>query len=492
MTSSRSRQLILLLAAFAMGAGSLLVAGSALADQALFRVQQAWHSIANPGATVPGGAGEYQAYVIPYLTKSISMGNEVYIYTPGVATVTPNNQVGAKFTLPTKQFLDLQGTYDITAKTGWPGYTTYSYLSYYNGPVRMRAQNTHMNQDPVRVYFPTTNGNPVGSNLGIGNPNLPTTGNGSCADGNPPPAGAPEGGGCGTTTFNGLYDFQRGGEINVTPGPRQFGGTYRYFHGPNNSTFYQFISKFTPLLYWAYGQYTCLDDGVFGCTKDTFHSDVGDTTAIYTFTRFLLNGKGTGTGDRLQSDTAKATTPTPIGAYPTDRGTQYGVPTTTMGACAPPCDPASYITAKARYLQLIHPWTTGFGSVSNPADIGTAGGHITPQYEGYDIDLQGEPKVTVYRINKAEVWNKVAETLTTTTMTAKSYIYNVGRVVSLVRPKLIHTYTTPTDKTEPIWFSWGPARMWRLKVWFLPEPTGMLLLGTGIAALLGLARIRRR
>jgi hypothetical protein len=466
MTSSRSRQLLLLLAAFAMGAGSLLVAGSALAEQALFRVQQFWHSIPNPPATTPGGAGEYQGYVLPYLTKSISMGNEVYIYTPGVATVTSENQVGAPFTLPTKQFLDLQGTYDITAKTGWPGYTTYSYLSYYNGPVRMKAQNTHTNQDPVRIVFPTTKGNPAKSNLGTGNPVNATE------------------------TFNGLYDFQRGGEINVTPGPRQFGGTYRYFHGPNNSTFYQFISKFTPLQYWAYGQYTCLDDGVFGCTKDTFHSDVGDTTAIYTFTRFLLNGKGSGTGDRLQDNTAKATTPTGYGAYPTVNG--QGVATTTMGGCAPPCDPASYITAKARYLQLIHPWTTGFASVSNPAGIGTEGGQITPQYQGYDIDLQGEPTVTVYRINKAEVWNKTKSTLTTETETGFSYIYNVGRVVSLVRPKLIHTYTTPVDKEEAIWFSWGPARMWRLKVWFLPEPTGMLLLGTGIAALLGLARIRRR
>jgi hypothetical protein len=36
------------------------------------------------------------------------------------------------------------------------------------------------------------------------------------------------------------------------------------------------------------------------------------------------------------------------------------------------------------------------------------------------------------------------------------------------------------------------ARLWTMKVFFLPEPTGMLLLGTGIAALLGLSRMRRR
>jgi hypothetical protein len=36
------------------------------------------------------------------------------------------------------------------------------------------------------------------------------------------------------------------------------------------------------------------------------------------------------------------------------------------------------------------------------------------------------------------------------------------------------------------------ARLWSLKVFFLPEPSGLLLLGTGIAVLLGLSRMRRR
>jgi hypothetical protein len=456
MSSSRPRQSILLLIiAFAMGAGSLLVAGSALADEALFRVQQIWHSVPNPAdPRSPGGAGIASASVIPYLTKKISHGEEVYIYTPGVAIVSPGNPIGAKFTLPTKQFLDLQGTYDITAKTGWPGYTTYSYLSYYNGPVRMKPQNTHTNQDPTRIVFPTTMGNPPRSNLGTGQPVTPTE------------------------TFGGIYDATRGGEINVTPGPRQFGGTYRYFHGPNNSTFYQYINKFDPLIYDAFGHYTCFDEGTWGCTKDNFVSDIGDTTIIYTFTRFLQNVKGTGTGDRLQSSSAKATTPTGEGGYPTVNG--QGTPSG---------GPASYVIAVQRYLDLIHPWTTGFASVSQPVGSPNI---ITPYSQGYDIDLQGEPKVTVTVTNYASVWNKTLSELDIETSTRKSYLYNVGRVVSLVRPRLIHTYTTPVDHSKPIWMSWGVARIWRLKVWFLPEPTGMLLLGTGIAALLGLARIRRR
>jgi hypothetical protein len=90
-----------------------------------------------------------------------------------------------------------------------------------------------------------------------------------------------------------------------------------------------------------------------------------------------------------------------------------------------------------------------------------------------------------------QVWNKTLSTIVTTTRTNKQYLYGVGRVVSMVRPRLIHTYTVPLDPAEPIANTRQVARMWRLKVFFLPEPTGLLLLGAGIATLLGLSRIRR-
>jgi len=463
MTSFRLRQLILLLAAFAMAAGSLLVAGSALADLQLFRVQQSWHNKPNPPVTTAGGAGKYEAWIQPYLTKSYPGGpGKEYLYPPGVATVEPGNNVGSPFTLPTASFLDLVGTYTITPKTGWEGYTTRSYLSYYNGPVRVGPN--HGLTHPTRLVFPTT-GNNAYPNYGTGNPVNATT------------------------TFDGDYDFERVGEINVTPGPNRFGGTYRMFHGPNNSTFYQYIYLFTPAIYRAYGQYQCMQFGEFGCTKDTFSSDKAGTTSIYLFTRFLLNVKGSGTGDRLQSKSAKATTPYPNGAYPTVNG--EGTPTS--------YGPASFITGKQRYLNLVHPWTTGFVSAKNPVGSPSI---ITPQLQGYDIDLFGAEKITVTRTEWDQVWNKTAlspcaeETcgaLTTETTTSKNYMYGVGRVVSLVRPRLIWTYTVPIQgSTNPITQTWPVARLWNLKVWFLPEPTGMALLGTGIVALLGLARIRRR
>ncbi len=69
----------------------------------------------------------------------------------------------------------------------------------------------------------------------------------------------------------------------------------------------------------------------------------------------------------------------------------------------------------------------------------------------------------------------------------------VTRLVSMVRPRLTWTFAVPLDPSvDPIENIWTPVRLWRLKVFFLPEPAGTLLLGAGIAALLGLSRMRRR
>jgi hypothetical protein len=116
-----SRRVIL---AFAVAAGSLLVAGSALADTALFRVEQRWHNSPNPPVTTPGGAGMYQGYLQPYATPSVMGG---YIYPPATAIVEPGNPVGGAFTLPTG-FINVTGTHSLTPKTAWPGYTTVVYV----------------------------------------------------------------------------------------------------------------------------------------------------------------------------------------------------------------------------------------------------------------------------------------------------------------------------------------------------------------------------
>jgi hypothetical protein len=135
--------------------------------------------------------------------------------------------------------------------------------------------------------------------------------------------------------------------------------------------------------------------------------------------------------------------------------------------------PASYITGMQRYLNLIHPWTTGFAKVHNAK--GSKWGPIsppaiTPQAQGYDISLGGAD-ITVTHYDWNQVWNRTLSTLTTTTHTWKQYLYGVGRVVSMVRPRLIHTYTVPLDTVnDPIENTWNVARMHALKVFFVSAP----------------------
>jgi hypothetical protein len=211
-------------------------------------------------------------------------------------------------------------------------------------------------------------------------------------------------------------------------------------------------------------------------------SDIGDTTAYWEATRFLLNvvGTGTGTGTGMFSNSAKASTPTtPNGKAPTPNGN------------------ASFITGMRRYLNLIHPWTTGFAKVHNAKGSGkrtSSRAAITPQAQGYDISLGGaDITVTHYSWEKVRSTEGGHSSSFYITVTTKQYLKGVTRVVSMVRPRLVHTYRVPLDPSvDPITNIRQAARLHTMKVFFLPEPGGMLMLGAGIAALLGLSRMRRR
>jgi len=67
MKSLRPRPVILLLIAFAVGTGSLLVPEPASAQhEALFRVERRFLGVPLPPVTTAGGAGSYQNYIEPY------------------------------------------------------------------------------------------------------------------------------------------------------------------------------------------------------------------------------------------------------------------------------------------------------------------------------------------------------------------------------------------------------------------------------------------
>ncbi len=197
-------------------------------------------------------------------------------------------------------------------------------------------------------------------------------------------------------------------------------------------------------------------------------SSIGDTTAIYQATWYLLT----------ESGKSRATTPTtPYGKAPTPYGN------------------ASFITGMRRYLNLIHPWTTGFAKVHNAKGSvwrTNNPGAITPQAQGYDTSLGGAD-ITVTHIDVDQNFNFGLSTLTTTTYTYKQYLKGVGRIVSMVRPRLIHTYRQPLDPVnDPIVTNWQVARIWAMKVFFVPEPSGMLMLSTGLGLLVVLHRVRGR
>jgi len=387
----------------------------------------------------------YQYYIRPYYLDAIGKpGN--YQSPPATAIVAPGNPIGGAFTLP-QSFLTTHYTGTLTPKTAWPGYTTTYFYHAYNGPGKFGPN--FGPTAPIRLVFPTTGGDPSATmqnnptpNYGSGNPITPTT------------------------TFSGRYDLSRGGSLFVEPGPNRFGGTFRLFF-EDTAHWDQYIYYFTPALYVGYGSYFCFDDGKRGCTPNTFVSEPG-TTQIYHGIWWLLTSLGKN----------KATTPTAPRAATLTTRTPFGS--------------ASYLRRDQNYLNLIHPWTTGFAKAVNAA--GNEGsGTITPQAQGYDTSLGGAT-ITVKKRNYNQQFNKTLNTLTSSTTTPYTQVLKgVTRVVNMVRPRLVWTLAVPLDpSSDPIQNIRTPVRLKELKVYFLPEPGGMLMLGVGIASLLGLSRLRRR
>jgi hypothetical protein len=423
MKSSTSRRLASLLVAVILGSVGLMAAGSASAEGALFRVQRTGLGAPFPAVT-PGGAGRDESPVEPYKPFSLSVtsmgatggpGTGTTL-APGVATVTPSNAVGAKFTLQ-KGFINYQGTFTLYPSTAFTGYLSKSLLDYVNGQARFRPNNPYGATTATTVNFSDNYSTP-------------------------------------TTTHGGLFDFSRNGYIKLDPGPNKFGGTMRLLHSPT-AGFYQYISYFNPLFFKAYGSFACTKMGVT-CTEG-FETGLGEVTSSGMVSRFLLD-----------PTIFTYPTPTPMGKA------QY------RKIASPPAISKNY------YLHLQVPWTTGKGTAYGVNSLYS----VKPAATGYD-KLVGGSDITLTRTETSVQYKGKGKTYYPT----KKYytkLTGVTRVVSMVHPRLTHTYQIPRIPTDPIISNFQANRLQIMKVFFLPEPGSLLLIASGIVGVAGLALLRRR
>ena len=258
-----------------------------------------------------------------------------------------------------------------------------------------------------------------------------------------------------TTTHGGNFDFSRDGTLHVEPGGNRFGGTMRTLYNPA-SFYYQYISYFAPLFFKAYGSFGCTKMGVT-CTEG-FETELGEITSSGMVSRYLL-------GSTVFTY-----------ATPTSMGKKYY-----RKLASPPA------VSKAYYLHLEGPWTTGMVDVYGAADPYLP----HPQSTGFDFTYPGGTDLTLTRTYTAVEYKGKGKTYYPT---AKYYtkLTGVTRAVSLVRPRITHTYLTPRIPTDPIVQNYAANRVQVMKVFFLPEPGSLLLIAAGVLGVSGLALLRRR
>jgi hypothetical protein len=371
MKSVTARRVILSFAFVA--AANLLVPNLAQATDALFRIKRSWHTNKNDWY-----------YDYEPATKG---PNKAPPEIGSVGTATPV----ADFTLP-RGFINTTVTWYCNPGTCYKGYPVSGGIySSENLQGRFRPNNPHGATTTTVLRFPTTMSATLPPS-GMGDPITPTT------------------------TWGGRYDFSRGGSMQVWPGTNRFGGTMRYFFGPNG-TWYQYITASSPYVSKGYGGYTEnqrteLDE------SDLFEWNSGGQIVVYRMTG--------------------------AGIY---RATSLG----------------EYITRRNQYINTSNPWTTGKVRAHQP--LGT---YVTT----FTFSGSSSPSPT-----------------------GSVYGLDLTRKVSMVRPRLRHTYSKRSDPQVPLGHIWAAARVWVLDVYFFgeaPEPAGLVMLGSGVVILAGLYRLRRR
>jgi hypothetical protein len=70
--------------------------------------------------------------------------------------------------------------------------------------------------------------------------------------------------------------------------------------------------------------------------------------------------------------------------------------------------------------------------------------------------------------------------------------FQLSGVISMVRPRLVHTYQVPRDPADPIVMAWAASSAWQMDFYFIPEPGSTVMMASGLVVLAGLYRLRKR
>jgi hypothetical protein len=241
-----------------------------------------------------------------------------------------------------------------------------------------------------------------------------------------PPVGAS----CpGTTQFNGYYRYNRGGSIMIWPGANRFGGTMRWFSGPN-ARFYQLITIDGPFTSATFPPVPLSQQ-----TASSSETLVGEVRAI-----------ASSRGLRYQLTEPYHLERRVIGNTP------GGGACTSIGG-GPDC---RYIKKTAQYLATRAPYTTGMIQAWEP----NGNTNTIQTVTGYDnrtaMGLNGTVSMVHPRI---------------------THSYLIDRSI---------------DPNKPIRMAWSSSRMRKIDFRMLPEPAGIAMLAVGFATLAGLYHLRRR
>jgi len=459
MNPIRSRRFIFAIVTCMLASAGLLVPEPADAtENALFRIQRRTHGSPFPpvGASTPpqedpwtvagrwiGALSPYQGWTNARTSDGVTRNMDrvtqaTMLQQAGKAEVASGNPVGGAFTLPTGWF-GYQGTNTFFPSTAWTGYLTQAYYDYQNLQARMGPDNPYGVTGTATMTYTPLGRYPLISTTTMGKKVY-------------------------TTTHGGNFGFSRNGKIKITPGPRNFGGTMRYLKNPDSHWWYQYKSVGAPLFFKGY--FTSLSTRMGNDVNTKYYdTQVGEVVKYAGGILQLLE----------EDQVTNTVTPTPRFGK-----TQY------RPLRSPP------VSSRIYYLQLNGPWTTGTVTVTNMTGVTSFYGAQARGVGDDRLPTSGEVDTTLTR-TETDIEYKGKYGTYYITQKYYSTLKGVTRIVSLVRPRMVNAYMIPRLETDPIYSQWQANRVHFMHVYFLPEPSALLMLGSGIVGLAaGLAFFRRR